>query len=105
MGEDALSLALGGLAAYVGLLNLPLRRAEVKAKVTRAADAFGAALEEAMDSELQASLQQVDDEVGALVAPWEAAAQAEAAAVAAARARCEVEDLKLRELQQRVLAL
>lgn len=105
MGEDALSLALGGLAAYVGLLNLPLRRAEVKAKVTRAADAFGVALEEAMDSELQASLQQVDDEVGALVAPWEAAAQAEAAAVAAARARCEVEDLKLRELQHRVLAL
>jgi thiamine monophosphate synthase/GTP-binding protein EngB required for normal cell division len=105
MGEDVLSLALGGVAAYVGLLNLPLRRAEVKAKVARAAESFGGELEAAMEAELQASLAQVAADVAALVAPWEAAAQAEAAAVAAAQARAEVEDAKLRELQQRVLAL
>ena len=105
MGEDALSLALGGLAAYVGLLNLPLRRAEVKAKVARAAEAFGGELEAAMEAELQASLAQVAADIASLLAPWEAAAQAEAAAVAAAQARAEVEDAKLRELQQRVLSL
>ena len=105
MGEDVLSLALGGVAAYVGLLNLPLRRGEVKAKVARAAESFGGELEAAMEAELQASLAQVAADIAALVAPWEAAAQAEAAAVAAAQARAEVEDAKLRELQQRVLAL
>ena len=38
--EDALALALAGLAGYVALLNLPLRRAEAKAKLERVATNF-----------------------------------------------------------------
>jgi GTP-binding protein EngB required for normal cell division len=104
-GEDALSLALAGTGAYVGVLNLPLRRAEVKAKLVRAADAFAAELEAAMEAELAQALATAVGDVTALVAPWEAAAQAEAAAVAAAQARREAEDAKLRALQAKVQLL
>lgn len=104
-GEDFLSLALAGLGAYVGLLNLPLRRQEVKAKLGRAADAFASELATAMEAELRLALDAALEEVQAQVAPWEAAAQAEAAGVAAAQARRELEDAKLAELQTRVLAL
>lgn len=38
--EDALAIVLAGLAGYVALLNLPLRRAEAKAKVERVANNF-----------------------------------------------------------------
>jgi thiamine monophosphate synthase/GTP-binding protein EngB required for normal cell division len=104
-GEDALSLALAGTGAYVGVLNLPLRRAEVKAKLVRAADAFAAELEAAMEAELAQALAAAVGDVTALVAPWEAAAEAEAAAVAAAQARREAEDAKLRALQAKVQLL
>ena len=38
--EDALAIVLAGLAGYVALLNLPLRRAEAKAKLERVANNF-----------------------------------------------------------------
>lgn len=38
--EDVLAIALAGLAAYVALLNLPLRRAEAKAKLEKVAGNF-----------------------------------------------------------------
>ena len=41
-----------GAGAYAGVLNLPLRRTEVKAKVRRAATAFAAELEQALQDEL-----------------------------------------------------
>ena len=104
-GEDALSLALASVGAYVGVLNLPLRRGEVKAKLVRAADAFAAELQAAMEAELAEALGGAVGEVQALVAPWEAAAEAEAAAVAAAQARREAEDAQLRALQAKVLLL
>ena len=38
--EDVLAIVLAGLAAYVALLNLPLRRGEAKAKLERVANNF-----------------------------------------------------------------
>ena len=38
--EDVLAIVLAGLAGYVALLNLPLRRAEAKAKLERVANNF-----------------------------------------------------------------
>jgi hypothetical protein len=38
--EDVLAVSLAGLAAYIALLNLPLRRAEAKAKLERVANNF-----------------------------------------------------------------
>ncbi len=35
--EDVLALAVAGLASYVAVLNLPLRRADIKAKVSKVA--------------------------------------------------------------------
>ena len=41
--EDALALALAAAVGYLALLNLPLRRAEAKAKVERVAGNFAKA--------------------------------------------------------------
>ena len=38
--EDVLAASLAGLAGYVALLNLPLKRGEAKAKLQKAAEAF-----------------------------------------------------------------
>ena len=38
--EDILAIVLAGLAGYVALLNLPLRRAEAKAKLEKVANNF-----------------------------------------------------------------
>lgn len=38
--EDVLAASLAGLAGYVALLNLPLRRGQAKAKLQQAADDF-----------------------------------------------------------------
>ena len=41
--EDALAVALAAAVGYLALLNLPLRRAEAKAKVERVAGNFAKA--------------------------------------------------------------
>ncbi len=38
--EDLLAASLAGLAGYISLLNLPLKRADAKAKLQRNADGF-----------------------------------------------------------------
>ena len=38
--EDVLAASLAGLAGYVALLNLPLKRGQAKAKLQQAADEF-----------------------------------------------------------------
>jgi hypothetical protein len=38
--EDLLALTVAGAAAYVGVLNLPLKRSDAKAKVRRTALKF-----------------------------------------------------------------
>jgi len=104
-GEDALSLALAGLGAYVGLLNLPLRRAEVKQKLQRAADAFAAELDGALLQELAQELDAALSDVAAAVQPWEEAAQDELRAVQQQQQRRDGEDDRLRDLQATVQKL
>jgi hypothetical protein len=47
--EDVLALCLAGLASYVSLLNLPLRRSNIKAKVAKIANNFAGSVTEAME--------------------------------------------------------
>lgn len=54
--EDLLAVTVAGLAGYVSVLNLPLKRADIKAKVARTATNFAAGLDARMASELGASL-------------------------------------------------
>ena len=77
----------------------------VPAKLTRAADAFAAELDAALQEELRQELDAAVGDVQRLVTPWEAAAAAEAAAVAAAQARRDAEDNALRALQATVQKL
>ena len=87
--EDALALALAAAVGYLALLNLPLRRAEAKGKVAKAADAYAADVEAGFKAELSADLRALEAEVGAWVAPLAAAAEGNAAAAAAAAAEAE----------------
>lgn len=38
--EDILALAVAGMASYVAVLNLPLKRSDIKAKVAQRANNF-----------------------------------------------------------------
>lgn len=38
--EDILALAVAGMASYVAVLNLPLKRSDIKGKVSKVADNF-----------------------------------------------------------------
>jgi hypothetical protein len=46
--EDVLALAVAGLASYVAVLNLPLKRADLKAKAAKRAGVFVAGVAAAM---------------------------------------------------------
>jgi hypothetical protein len=85
--EDLLAVTVAGLAGYVSVLNLPLRRADIKAKVARAAAALGDELEGRMASELAAAVDGCASRVAADAAPLEAAFEAEIARLEAAEAR------------------
>ena len=69
--QDILGLSVGVLAAYVGLLNIPLRRGEIKRKVRTAVEAYTSSLQEAMkvdfDREVDALLTEVQDAVDPLL--------------------------------------
>lgn len=46
--EDFLALTVAGLASYVAVLNLPLKRSDIKAKVTRVANNYADSVTGAM---------------------------------------------------------
>jgi hypothetical protein len=46
--EDLLALTVAGLASYVAVLNLPLKRSDIKAKVARVAGNFADSVTSAM---------------------------------------------------------
>lgn len=46
--EDLLALTIAGLASYVAVLNLPLKRSEIKAKVAKRAGNFADSVTTAM---------------------------------------------------------
>jgi GTP-binding protein EngB required for normal cell division len=104
-GEEALALALAASGAYVGLLSLPLRRSELKARLDGRAEALAGQLEGALCEELDAELQAATGAVEQLVGPWDAEQQAEASRLQALVRGGEAHAAALRELQVRVMAL
>jgi hypothetical protein len=85
--EDILALGVAGLASYVSVLNLPLKRAEIKGKVSKIATTFAESVMGAMEGELEEDVEDVVDVVLEDVAPLEAAWGADADALRAAEAR------------------
>eukprot|EP00242_Pyramimonas_sp_CCMP2087_P009531 CAMPEP_0198219520 /NCGR_PEP_ID=MMETSP1445-20131203/74800_1 /TAXON_ID=36898 /ORGANISM="Pyramimonas sp., Strain CCMP2087" /LENGTH=163 /DNA_ID=CAMNT_0043896949 /DNA_START=16 /DNA_END=507 /DNA_ORIENTATION=- len=103
--EDLLALTVAGVAAYVGVLNLPLKRSDAKAKVRRTALKFAQEMEDSMETEAQRIL---DDCVGTVLnatAPWKAAATTEVERVQANKTRAEAIQRELQALQLRVKRL
>jgi len=104
-GDEALALALAASGAYVGLLSLPLRRGELKAKLGRAADALARQIDAALCEELEQELRLAREAVEALLAPWDQACVAELRRLEAQRAKGTELEQTLRSLTQAVLAL
>mmetsp|Transcript_35342 Transcript_35342/g.89478 ORF Transcript_35342/g.89478 Transcript_35342/m.89478 type:complete len:1026 (-) Transcript_35342:222-3299(-) len=77
--EDLLVLGLAGAAAYTSVINLPLRRAEIKGKVAKLATKFVMGVQERMRAQLDEQLEATIAAVEALVVPLEAAAADELA--------------------------
>lgn len=69
--EDILALSVAGLASYVSVLNLPLRRSEIKSKVGKIAGNFSESVTSAMDEELVAAVEETRKAVMAGVEPLE----------------------------------
>lgn len=69
--QDLLGLSVGVLVAYVGLLNIPLRRGEIKGKVKTAVEAYTRQLQAAMkadfDREIDGLMTDVQDAVDPLL--------------------------------------
>ncbi len=81
MSEDILAYLLAAAVGYVGILSLPLKRQECKAKIQRAAEALVEDVERELLKELTEEIDATSDRVDQLVAPWEAAARVERARV------------------------
>ena len=81
MSEDILAYLLAAAVGYVGILSLPLKRQECKAKIQRAAGALVEDVERELLKELAEEIDATSDRVDQLVAPWEAAARVERARV------------------------
>ncbi|KAF8065743.1 hypothetical protein HT031_002803 [Scenedesmus sp. PABB004] len=77
--EDLLALTVAGLASYVAVLNLPLRRSDIKAKVARVAGGFADTVTGAMAEEAEAAVEDTAARVLAQVEPLEAAWRGELA--------------------------
>lgn len=69
--EDFLALALSLVIGYVALLNLPLRRGEVKGKVRRVSSEVFKELDGGMDNSLEETLNECDSEVMGMIEPLE----------------------------------
>ncbi|KAG1680578.1 hypothetical protein FOA52_015025 [Chlamydomonas sp. UWO 241] len=75
--EDLLFMAVGGLATYLSVLNLPLRRAEVKQRFGKILANFIGDVQARMEEDLNAQLAEVEAKVRARVSPLEGACSAE----------------------------
>ncbi|KAK9804945.1 hypothetical protein WJX73_001658 [Symbiochloris irregularis] len=75
--EDLLAASLAGLAGYVALLNLPLKRSEAKGKLQRSADAFLQDIEAKLERELSQGLDACEEEVMGFMRPVEALTHAQ----------------------------
>jgi len=103
--EDLLALTLAGIVAYVGVLNLPLKRQDTKAKVRRAANNFKLEVETSMENEAISKIDECVDSVLEALVPWEEAARAEVETVKANEAMQRMLQESVKALQQRVRQL
>ncbi|WIA16861.1 hypothetical protein OEZ85_013792 [Tetradesmus obliquus] len=85
--EDLLALTVAGLASYVAVLNLPLKRADIKGKVARVAGNFADSVTTAMAEESDTAVEATTSQVLQQVAPLEAAWQAQLQQLQASEAR------------------
>ncbi|EIE21598.1 hypothetical protein COCSUDRAFT_30102 [Coccomyxa subellipsoidea C-169] len=103
--EDVLAIVLTGLAGYVALLNLPLRRAEAKAKLERVANNFIQEVEDRLKAELESSLDACTAEVNAFIKPLEEATLAVVERVRDSEIRRAVLADELEQLKQRAASV
>ncbi|GLI66055.1 hypothetical protein VaNZ11_009770 [Volvox africanus] len=98
--EDILLAGLSGAISYVSLLNLPLRRSDLKGKISRVARNFITDVQTKMEAEVADEVGGVTKAVGALVAPLEQAYGAEVARLEARQADLERLSEQIEELQR-----
>ena len=75
--EDLLFFTIGGLAAYVSILNLPLRRADVKKKVNAILANYNSEVQAQMKTDLDAQMKEMRLQINSLVDPFEASCSEE----------------------------
>ena len=86
----------------VGVWNLPSQREAVKQKVRRVADSFARQIEEAMEDDLQRSIDSVKAEVETLTAPYLHAAEDKLRRVEVLQEELQELDSELKRLRQSV---
>ena len=67
--EDLLITAVAGVFAYLSVLNLPLRRAETKAKVQKVANNFANEVNMGMETELERALDETCQSITSWIDP------------------------------------
>ncbi|KAK9811735.1 hypothetical protein WJX72_009255 [[Myrmecia] bisecta] len=99
--EDLLALAVSGLAGYVAVLNLPLRRAEAKAKLEKVANNFAKDVQGRLQQEMAQALDGCCGEINSFILPLEALAVAAVERLQEAEARRAELVEELDQLKQR----
>ncbi|GFH05875.1 uncharacterized protein HaLaN_00409, partial [Haematococcus lacustris] len=100
--EDLVVLGVAGAAAYASVLNLPLRRAEIKGKVARLATSFVNDVQQAMREQLN---QELENTISSLVAPLESAAEEEVQRLADLEQQRRTLSAQVQELTRRIADL
>lgn len=95
-------LTICGKTRFVGVWNLPLRRADIKKKVKRVADSLTRQFQEAMQKELQESIDMVKADVEALTRPYHKAAEEEVSRISGLKTELQRINAQLQVLRQRV---
>lgn len=75
--EDLLALAVSGMLGYLGVVTLPLRRAEVKKKLRTRGEAFADKLEKELEEQLGRMMDEVEGTVQGWMRPVLEAAEAQ----------------------------
>lgn len=103
--EDYLAIALSLLLGYVAVLNLPLRRADVKGNARRLGMNLGKELSSRLQSELEVGLEECNERVLNMVEPLEEVFRNEVARVDLAEAQRSVLFEELEGMKKRIASL
>lgn len=103
--EDFLAIALSLVIGYVALLNLPLRRGEVKGKVRRVSTELFKELDGGMDRSLKDTLKECESRVLQMIEPLEGLFEDDVQRVKVAESERFDLDQKIEALKARVAAI